>query len=72
MKRTTYTIEATVRRSNGEDRKIEWEYDGRGSGTSAWRAWCKMAKTNATMDTQEPFVKACILRNGEPVESIGY
>lgn len=68
---TTYTIEAFVRRADGL-RKIEWDYSGRGGGTSSWRAWNKMAKSNTTIDTQEPFVKACILRNGEPVESIGY
>lgn len=67
----TYTIEATVRRSGGVTRKIEWDYSGKGSGTSCWNAWRQMRETNATMDTAEPFVCAALLRNGERVESIG-
>jgi len=66
-----YTIEASVRRSQGLTRKIEWEYSGKGSGTQAWKAWRTMRETNATMDTAEPFVSAALYRNGECVESVG-
>lgn len=66
-----YTIEATVRCSGGVTRKIEWDYSGKGSGTSCWNAWEKMRETNATMDTAEPFVRAALRRNGNLIESIG-
>ena len=71
MTQNTYTIEATVRRAGSITRRIEWDYSGKGAGTHCWNAWRKMRSTNATMDTQEPFVSAAILRNGECVESVG-
>lgn len=67
----TYTIKATVRRSGGVTRKIEWDYSGKGSATACWNAWCKMVETNATMDTSEPFICAALLRDGNVVESVG-
>ena len=71
MPASTYTIEATVRRAAGQTRKIEWEYSGKGSGTSCWNAWRKMRDSNATMDTCEPFISASLYRDGQPVERIG-
>jgi hypothetical protein len=65
-----YAIQAVVRRV-GVTRKIEWTYDGRGSGTLAWNAWRRMRATNQTMDTREPFVGAAILRDGKLIEAIG-
>lgn len=70
-RKNTYTIEAFVRRPGGQTKRIEWEYEGRGSGTLAWNVWRKMRETNATMDTSEPFVTAGLFRNGQPVEQIG-
>lgn len=68
---TTYTIEATVVRAAGVTRKIEWDYSGKGSGTLSWNAWRKMRETHTTMDTQESFKNAALLRDGEVIESIG-
>ena len=69
-RRNIYSITATVRRGSSQ-KTIEWEYEGRGSGTLAWSAWRKMRETNATMDTSEPFVTAGLFRNGRPIEQIG-
>ena len=69
-RRNVYTIKAMVARANGQ-KLIEWEYEGKGSGTDAWRAWRHMKATRSTVDTQEKFHSASILRNGEWVEAIG-
>jgi hypothetical protein len=69
---STYTITATVRRAQGATKTIEWVFDGsRGRGTRAWNAWSRMTASGRTLDTEEPFMCAAVLRDGVIVESIG-
>lgn len=65
-----YTVEARVRRAGGS-KLIEWEWEGRGSGTMADHAWKKLRATNRTIDTDEPIMSGAVLRDGVVVESIG-
>lgn len=67
----SYVIEATVKRAAGTSKTIEWEWSGKGCGTSCWSAWRRMKESNATCDTQEPIVSAALYRNGSVVERIG-
>lgn len=71
---SNYTVVATVRRAHGTKR-IEWTFEGKGSGTLAWNMWRKMRQIGKTTDTYEPFISASLARcapSGDViVESIG-
>jgi hypothetical protein len=66
----SYEIRCTVARSHGW-KKIEWEFDGNASGTLARRTWKTMVASGRTIDSDEPYRSAALLRDGAVVESIG-
>lgn len=66
---TIYTIAATVSRSEGRTRSIEWTWEGKGSASLSWNAWRKMQSNGLTIDTNEPFLGATLKRDDEVTET---
>lgn len=66
---TIYAIRATVARSEGSTRSIEWTWEGKGSASLSWNAWRTMLSNGLTIDTSEPFLGATLKRDDEVVET---
>lgn len=65
---STYRIIATLRRPAGATKEVCWSYEGRGSGTQAWRAWSHILRTDRTHDTDEPITSAFIAKDDTVVD----
>lgn len=66
---TIYAIRATVARSEGQTRSIEWTWEGNGSASLSWNAWRKMKSNGLTIDTAEPFLGAVLAKGDEIIET---